>query len=148
MLKSYIVTKAHYYSYPGLFLQLIIYVPKSFCTCDSVYSSGIEQHKRADINSAAVIAEKPIVYTKLADAVNKKLRSDWDTGSWAKMSRANLHSVKIYIWLETCFTNKKAINLFLQSLNRGVFGHRMGHNKHFLIMDLRCIVTIGFERVS
>lgn len=46
--------------------------------CDSVYSSGIEQHKRADINDAVGIAEEPIVYTKLADAVNKKLKRDKD----------------------------------------------------------------------
>lgn len=47
--------------------------------CDSVYSGGIEQHKRADINDAVGIAEEPIVYTKLADAVNKKLKRDWDS---------------------------------------------------------------------
>lgn len=47
--------------------------------CDSVYSSGIEQHKRADINDAVGIFEEPIVYTKLADAVNKELKRDWDT---------------------------------------------------------------------
>lgn len=46
--------------------------------CDSVYSSGTELHKRADINDAVGIAEEPIVYTKLADAVNKKLKRDWD----------------------------------------------------------------------
>lgn len=80
--------------------------------CDSVYSSGIEQHKRADINNAVGRAEEPIVYTKLADAVNKKLMSDWDTRSSAKISRANLHSVRIYIWLETCFKNKKSHQSF------------------------------------
>lgn len=46
--------------------------------CDSVYSSGTERHKRADINNAVGIAEEPIVYIKLADAVNKKLKKDWD----------------------------------------------------------------------
>lgn len=38
----------------------------------------MEQYKRADINNAVGIAEEPIVYTKLADAVNKKLKRDWD----------------------------------------------------------------------
>lgn len=40
--------------------------------------AGREQPKRADINNAAGIAEEPIVYRKLTDAVNKKLKRDWD----------------------------------------------------------------------
>lgn len=47
--------------------------------CDSVYSGGIEQHKREDVNDAVGVAEEPIVYTEPPDAVNKKLRRDWDT---------------------------------------------------------------------
>lgn len=35
-------------------------------------------HKRAHINDVAGISEEPVVYTKLADAVNKKLNRDWD----------------------------------------------------------------------
>lgn len=66
--------------------------------CDSVYSGGTEQHKGADINRAVGVDEEPIVYTKLAGAVNKELKSDWDP---AKIGRAHLHSVRIYIWLET-----------------------------------------------
>lgn len=46
------------------------------------------------------------MYTKLANVVNKKLKSDWDTGRLARISRANLHSARIYIWLETSFTQK------------------------------------------
>ncbi|KAK2920193.1 hypothetical protein Q8A73_002397 [Channa argus] len=56
---------------------------------------GIEQHKRADINNAVGITEKPIVYTKLADAVNKKLKSDWDTRS-SLTTRGGLISQAVY----------------------------------------------------
>lgn len=79
MLKSYNVACAHCYSYSWLFLQLIICDTEYIWTCDVVSSSGIELHKRAGINNAVGIAEEPIVYTKLSDAVNKKLMRDWDT---------------------------------------------------------------------
>ncbi|XP_071257948.1 polyamine-modulated factor 1-binding protein 1-like isoform X3 [Salvelinus alpinus] len=46
--------------------------------CEPVYPSGLKRHKRAQINDASGIAEEPVVYTKLADAVNKKLNRDWD----------------------------------------------------------------------
>lgn len=61
------------------------------------------------------------MYTKLADAVNKKLKRDWDTvEARARTSAAKLRSVTIYIWLESRFANK-AINLFVQSCNEEVF---------------------------
>ncbi|XP_038848433.1 uncharacterized protein LOC120046944 isoform X2 [Salvelinus namaycush] len=46
--------------------------------CEPVYPGGLKRHKRAQINDASGIAEEPVVYTKLADAVNKKLNRDWD----------------------------------------------------------------------
>lgn len=44
-------------------------------------------------------AEEPIVYTELSEAVNKRLKRDWDAG---RASRANLHSPTIYVWLRAC----------------------------------------------
>lgn len=34
--------------------------------------------KGASVNDAVGIAEEPIVYTKLTEAVNKELKRDWD----------------------------------------------------------------------
>ncbi|CAK6954811.1 uncharacterized protein LOC120046944 isoform X2 [Scomber scombrus] len=51
---------------------------RDLCKNSGLYG-GIEQHKRADINDAVGIFEEPIVYTELADAVNKELKRDWDT---------------------------------------------------------------------
>lgn len=45
-------------------------------------------------------AGEPIVYTELSEAVNKRLKRDWDA---ARASRANLHSLTIYVWLRAPF---------------------------------------------
>lgn len=104
------------------FFWLIICVRKHFF-CESVYSGGIEQHKRADITDAVGIAEKPIVYTKLADAVNKKLKRDWDTGSSDRINRKkcafrwNLHlawdllQIKSHQYCKKCFHTAKGITI-------------------------------------
>lgn len=68
---------AHYYSYPGLFRRLIICIGNIILHVWFCFA-GSEQPKRADINNAVGIAEEPIVYRKLTDAVNKKLKRDWD----------------------------------------------------------------------
>lgn len=68
---------AHYYSYPRLFRRLIICVGNIILHVWFCFA-GSEQPKRPDINNAAEIAEEPIVYRKLTDAVNKKLKRDWD----------------------------------------------------------------------
>lgn len=65
--------------------------------CDSAGSRGTELHKRADINDADGIAEEPIVYTKLSEAVNKQLKRDWDAAqARARTSQAHLHSLTIF----------------------------------------------------
>lgn len=83
----------------------------------------------------SAVAEVPIVYTEPSEAVNKRLKRDWDA---ARASRANLHSLTIYVWLRAGFffvffcTNNKAIKPVVQSHNEGVFGHREDHNKRWL----------------
>lgn len=90
--------------------------------CDSVGSRGTELHKRADINDAVGIAEEPIVYTKLAEAVNKQLKRDWDAAE-ARPERAEHICILLQFSprLRARFTNNKAISLVVQSRNERVF---------------------------
>lgn len=67
----------HYYSYPRLFRRVIICIGNIILNA-WFWFAGSEQPKRADINNAVGIVEEPIVYRKLTDAVNKKLKRDWD----------------------------------------------------------------------
>lgn len=90
--------------------------------CASVGSRGTEPHKRADINDAAGIAEEPIVYTKLAEAVNKQLKRDWDAAE-TRPERAEHICILLQfsLRLRARFTNNKAISLVVQSRNERVF---------------------------
>lgn len=86
------------------------------------YSSGVEQHKRAHINDAVGIVEEPIVYTKLADAVNKKLKRDWDNVE-ARPEQAEQICILLHITSaqRPALHKTKPINLFVQSCNEGMF---------------------------
>lgn len=56
-----------------------------------------------------------------------------------------MHSCTIYIWLESRFTNNKAINLSVQSHNEGVFWHRKEHNKQLLNGVLAALLQEDFS---
>lgn len=49
------------------FARVILFIPLE-----------LSSTKGASVNDAVGIAEEPIVYTKLTEAVNKELKRDWD----------------------------------------------------------------------